>query len=189
MGAVQIDIHKKERPYERIVLTEPEMVKELIENRDKLDPCFDLVIERSPYVAGVENDLNQELIALYSDIDRCIKFCEFSENQLRMIDMISRGWTMEEIAISLDITKQSVSEALEKMYARIVRANMDIWSMAAFTARNKKVKWQVCNGNCKRNLPLAEKYFRKRKNKDIFYKKCRECESKERLEKKAGEQQ
>lgn len=115
MGAVHIDIKKREREYEYLTLSDENVVRYLILYRSKL-------IESNRYA------VNQELIALYASLDMIIQLCNFKKKQLRLLELLFLGYTIYDVCkLNIGYKKSATYDLFDRIVARIVRKNNDLW--------------------------------------------------------------
>lgn len=176
MGAVSIDIHKAERDFYNLNLSDVDVVKWLIMHRDKVDIYFGAKTDNQFDVAGHVQKVNQELIHLYAYLDELIKWCKFSEGQLQLIHLISIGYTFKDVEdVYGETTAQNVKRRFITICKSISQMNNEIWSLWVSNAVLKEQS-KACS-TCEKSLPLKEKYFRKQEDcKDGFRPVCRKCE-------------
>ena len=174
MGAVKRDIHKLERRFEDINLSELDVVKWLIMYRDKVDTYKDAQINRDIDVAGDIDDFNVSLINLYIHLDSMIEKANLNEGQKALINLLSIGYTQEEIAEILKSTQQSVSKKFDTICSKIVETNNYYWKL--YVHKNiLGTQLKVCS-KCKESMPANESFFRKdNSKKDGFKTSCKKC--------------
>lgn len=128
MGAVAVDLHKKEREFKHLTLSDTNVVKYLILYRSKVDIFYNSNINIDVYQAGDLVEFNQELIALYASLDSLIEGCKFKEKQSKLLELIFEGNTMSDI-ISMDIgyKRSATYDLLDRMVAKIVSINEKNW--------------------------------------------------------------
>lgn len=172
MGSVKRDIHKKERPFESVSISDPDTIAGLLHFRYKFDPCF--MNDQDNYfdVAGNAQDVNGEAITLYISLDEAIKEANLSEIQSYVIEKIAEGYGFSEInGMSYSHAKSIFDTACRK----IAEANYRLWKIYIHKQIGSEMK--ICDA-CKKELPKNNDFFRERNDsKDGFRRICRKCES------------
>ena len=128
MGAVLIDTHKKEREFKLLTLSDINVVKYLIMYRNKVDVGYNVNANININQAGDIFEFNQELIALYASLDKTVEQCSFKEKQLKLLEMIYEGFTLQDIC-SMDIgyKKSATYDLFYRMTLKIVKVNNENW--------------------------------------------------------------
>jgi hypothetical protein len=128
LGSVAIDVHRKERDYRHLTLSDNNVVKYLILFRSKVDVSYDANVNIDFSQAGDMFEFNQELIALYSSLDVMIKECGFKQKQNKLLSLIFEGHTITDIC-NMDIGYKSSAtyDLLDRMVAKIVTINDKTW--------------------------------------------------------------
>lgn len=175
LGRVQIDIHKKERPYNILSFSDHKVVKWLIRYRDKLDPYYGDILKRDYFSAGNVQDLNQELICTYVYLDELIKMCNFEPVQLKIIKASYEGYTFEQMDKDLKLgDKRTLWKKFNTICGKIVEANNYLWKI--YTHRfYSNTTFKQC-AMCKKELPMHLDFFSMdSNNKDKFRSYCKKC--------------
>lgn len=161
--------------YEVMNLSEFNVVKLLIQFRDKYDQYF--LMENSNYydVAGETNSFNTSMIHTFLYLDELIERCKFNSEQKIIINMIQKGYTYREIARA--IKKDSVDNVrrrFNKICRDIVKMNDRLWKKYTFI--NKlELKTKKCS-KCKEELPAIDDFFSPDdRNNDGFHSFCKFC--------------
>lgn len=124
MGAVSIDIHKREREFYPLTLSDSNVVKYLILYRSKVDICYNVTTNFNIYQAGDSFEMNQELIALYVSLDDTIKRCNFKEKQRELLRLIFEGYTIRDIcSMNIGYKSSATYDMLDRMIDKIVKSN------------------------------------------------------------------
>lgn len=118
MGAVPIDVRRKEREYENLTLSDKNVVKYLILYRSKLDTLY----------TGGTVEFNQELIALYASLDIIIELCNFKEKQIRLLNLLFDGNKIYDICnMNIGYKKSATYDLFDRMVDKIVEVNNHLW--------------------------------------------------------------
>lgn len=118
LGAVPIDVRRKEREYENLTLSDKNVVKYLILYRSKLDTLY----------AGGTVEFNQELIALYASLDVIIELCKFKEKQIKLLNLLFDGNKIYDICnMNIGYKKSATYDLLDRMVDKIVEVNNQLW--------------------------------------------------------------
>ncbi|MDO6628686.1 hypothetical protein CON15_19940 [Bacillus cereus] len=176
MGACSVDIHLRERQYQIVNLSDPNVIKWLIEYQDRVNPYFDTSTDNNYDVAGNAQHLNQELVAMYASLEKLIKDSNLDERQLTLIDLVSRGYGFTDI-VELDIGfnyASNVQAALDTVYSTIAKTNDLQWKIHIHKSV-LETDFKVCN-KCETGYPLTNSFYAKnKKNKDGFENVCKKC--------------
>lgn len=128
MGSVAIDVHKREREYYSLTLSDHNVVKYLILFRSKVDVSYDANVNIDINQAGDMFEFNQELIVLYASLDETIKLCKFKQKQQRLLELIFEGHTLQDICnMNIGYKRSATYDLLDRMVAKIVTINGKKW--------------------------------------------------------------
>lgn len=130
MGAVSIDLYKKEREYEHLTLSDHSVVKYLILYRSKVDITYGASVNANIYQAGEIFEFNQELIALYISLDALIKDIKIKEKDSEFLKLIFEGYEIGDIIKEYDYPRKTAYRTLTRIVEKIVEANHDSWKNA-----------------------------------------------------------
>lgn len=118
--------------------------------------------------------INEEVMATYIDLDKCIRDSNLNETQRKMIDMISKGYSHEEIAYEVSIPHSGVKTRLETIYKEIKKENDRKWRKYIY---NNKIglKNKRCS-KCKEEYPATPEFYADlSRTRDGFHSQCRKC--------------
>lgn len=159
--------------YQPFVVNDIGVVELLIEFRYKYDENLFLENGSMFYVTGVK-PVNQELVATYLSLDVTIKQCNFSEQQLKLIKLVERGYTHREIASIIGIEFQNVKKMLKTIYKAIVKENERQWRKTYYT-HTLGLKTKPCS-KCKEDLSATNEFFSdNNSSKDGLHSICKKC--------------
>lgn len=128
MGAVSIDLSKKEREFHHLTLSDRDVVKYLIEYRDKVDVSYGANTNINMYQAGDMFEFNQELIALYSSLDQTIDKCKFKEKPKLLLRLLFEGNTITDICkLNGMFEVRATYYMFDRIVNKIVEMNNDLW--------------------------------------------------------------
>ena len=128
MGSVAIDIHKKERGYRNLTLSDHNVVKYLIMFRSKIDISYNSSVNIDINQAGDMFEFNQELITLYASLDKVIKLCRFKPKQKKLLELLFEGYTLQDICkMNIGYKRSATYDLLERMVVKIVKINNKDW--------------------------------------------------------------
>ena len=174
-------ITKKDLVLQPFVLNDISVVELLIEFRYKYDDNLFLGGGNTLDVTGVKA-VNQEVVATYASLDRLIKLCNLTEQQLFLIKMTEQGYTHREIGQAVGIEFQNVKKALITIYKAIVKENERQWRRVVYTS-TLGLKTKQCT-KCGEHLPATNEFYRdETRSKDGLQSRCRKCESESRKKK------
>lgn len=127
MGSVSIDLHKKERDYKNLTLSDENVVKYLITYRSKIDVTYGANININMNQAGDVFEFNQEVIALYASLDMTTEDCRLTQKQSKLITLLYEGNTVSDVTDILNTDRVSVKEMLDRIICKIVEKNNEKW--------------------------------------------------------------
>lgn len=127
LGSVSVDIHKKEREFEHLTLSDESVVKYLILNRSKLDVGYGANTNININQAGDIFDFNQEIIVMYSSLDKVIEKSALTKKQKILIDKLFEGNNLNDASKILEINRDAVYKMLDRITSKIVTTNNEIW--------------------------------------------------------------
>lgn len=128
MGAVSIDLSKKEREFYHLTLSDSNVVRYLIEFRDKVDVSYGANTNINMYQAGDMFEFNQELIALYSSLDQTIDKCNFREKPQLLLRLLFEGNTITDICKQYGMFEvRATYYMFERIVNKIVETNNNLW--------------------------------------------------------------
>lgn len=128
LGAVYLDIHRKEREYENLTLSDKNVVKYLILYRSKIDVAYNVNININIEQAGDVFEFNQELIALYASLDVTIELCNFKQKQTRLLELLFEGYTLHDICnMDIGYKRSATYDLFDRMVDKIVETNNRLW--------------------------------------------------------------
>lgn len=129
MGALSVDINKKERDYKDMNLSDRNVVKYLILSRSKIDVAYNTVQNTSIEQSGGVFEFNQELISLYASLDSTIELCNFKEKQSNLLKLLFEGYTLYEVWNDMDMgySRSATYDLFNRMLDKIVELNNSLW--------------------------------------------------------------
>lgn len=127
MGAVSIDIHKKEREYEHLTISDEDVVKYLLLYRSKVDVSYGVNINININQAGDMFDFNQELVCLYSSLDMIIHKLNLKDKEMKLMELLFEGNTMSDVIEYYGYPKKTAYRVLNRIVEKIVNANNEDW--------------------------------------------------------------
>lgn len=164
-----------ELDYKILNLSEFEVVKLLVQYRYKYDKGHGLTHTDNYDLAGDVKSLNVDMIALFAYLDKLIKNCNFSEEQLTIIKMLQEGYSYQEIVKHLD--KESVNamrNRFNKICRDIIKENERQWRTYIYLGV-LGLKSKECS-KCKKKLPATDEFFSPNSyGKDGYYSICSKC--------------
>lgn len=128
MGSVSIDLHKKEREFNSLNLSEYNVVMYLIKYRSKVDILYNANINTDFNSSGDIYEFNQELICLYASLDKIIEKLELDNYNMKFLELIFEGSNVRDITM-LNIGYDGNSyRLLDKICKKIVKQNDEDWT-------------------------------------------------------------
>lgn len=104
------------------------VVKYLILARYRLDPTYNSIANVDIHIAGDTFELNQELIAIYTSLDRLIENVKLKPKEIQILKLIFQGYSFGKIQNELGFNRlATVYENFNRIVKRIVQQNNDEW--------------------------------------------------------------
>lgn len=165
-------LNNKEIEYKAYTLGDIKVIELLLLFRYKYDE--NMMIERASLMEVGSGELNEEMIVTYADLDMCIEGCEFNEEQLAMIRLISYGYDYEEIAEILNVNQSSIARRMKTIYRAVAKENEWRWRKSVYEHR-LGLKNKTCN-RCRLQIPATVEFFNENNySSDGFLSICRKC--------------
>lgn len=127
MGSVAIDTKKKEREFERLTLSDENVVKYLILYRSKVDMSYGANTNIEINSAGDTFDFNQEILALYASLDKTVAETKLTEKQDTLLKLLYEGHTVNDACQILNKHRSVVQRNFDRIVERIVSTNNEMW--------------------------------------------------------------
>lgn len=128
MGSVSVDIHKQEREFRNLTLSDRDVVKYLILYRNKVDTTYGTSININMYQAGDTFEFNQELISLYASLDKLIQKISLNEKEVKFLELIFDGNTVADVfKVHKHYPQKTAYRVLERIVESIVEQNHYDW--------------------------------------------------------------
>ncbi|AKQ08552.1 sigma factor [Bacillus phage PBC2] len=127
MGSVAIDTKKKEREFEHLTLSDENVVKYLILYRSKVDMSYGANTNIEINSAGDTFDFNQEIIALYTSLDKAVEHSSLTSKQSSLLEILYKGNTVNDAGVLLGQSRIAVFKMLERIVKKIVDADRQMW--------------------------------------------------------------
>lgn len=128
MGALAIDIHKQEREFKHLTLSDRNVVKYLILYRNKVDVTYGANTNIDINSAGDMFEFNQELVCLYASLDNVIGKIELNEKELKLLNLIFEGNTIADVINVYELyPKKTAYRTLNRIIDNIVLENNKQW--------------------------------------------------------------
>lgn len=127
MGAVSIDIHKKERDYQGLSFSNYESVKYLILYRYKNDANYNSSQNLNVNQAGDFFDFNEELIVTYASLDAILKNITMKEKDEVFLDLIFKGYEISDIIEIYKYPRKTAYRILDRIINKIINENLHNW--------------------------------------------------------------
>lgn len=168
-------IKKYNSIYNIMNLSDFNVVKLLIQFRDRYDRYFLINTNNNCFLAGDEMKFDDSMINIFIYLDDLINKCNFNEEQKAIIKLLQMGYTYREIAESLGKDNvDNIRRRFNKICRDIVEMNNRVWRKYVYI--NKlNLKTKIC-GKCKEELPAIDEFFSPDdRNNDGFHSFCKFC--------------
>jgi hypothetical protein len=127
LGAVSIDLYKKEKEYRHLTLSDKNVVKYLIEFRSQVDVSYGATSSANIHVAGDMMDFNVELIALYTSLDDILSRMKMKDRDREVIALLFQGNTVADIVEYHGFPRRSCYNILERTIDGVINTNKEDW--------------------------------------------------------------
>ena len=128
LGSVAIDIHKREREYKDLTLSDENVVKYLILFRNKVDVSYGANTNINIDSAGDTFEFNQELISLYASLDMLIRQANLKDKESQFLNWIFEGNTISDIVEEYGWVRRTAYNTLDRIVEKIVDENSECWN-------------------------------------------------------------
>jgi len=127
LGSVSIDLHKQERDYEHLNLSDENVVRYLLLYRSKIDLTYGISNNLNIYQSGDITGFNQELIALYSSLDNLIKKIKLKDKDRKFLELIFDGYEISDIIECYDYPRMTAYRTMDRIINEIIEMNELDW--------------------------------------------------------------
>lgn len=127
MGAVHVDIYKKEREFKNLTLSDENVVKYMILYRNKVDVSYGANTNININLAGDMFEFNQELICLYVSLDKLVEKIDLNEKEQKILELIFKGDTIADIIKYNGYPRKTAYRILNKLVEKITKENNKDW--------------------------------------------------------------
>ena len=114
LGAVAVDVYKKEREYKHLTLSDENVVKYLIRYRDSL-------------ISGMDYDFNRELIVLYASLDSILETINMRDREKRLLELLAIGHEMADVIEYFGYPRKTAYRTLNGIVRKVVQENDKRW--------------------------------------------------------------
>lgn len=136
LGAVSVDIHKKEREFEHLTLSDENVVKYLLQYRSIVDTSYGASININMGEAGDTFEFNQELIALYASLDKVIEKIKLKDRDEEFLKLLFEGYSVSRIIDDFGFPRKTAYRTLDRIISKIIDINDVDWKR---TLENKGI--------------------------------------------------
>ena len=130
VGAVSIDVYKKEKEYRHLTLSDGNVVRYIMEFRSQVDVTYGASTNIDINVAGDMMDFNVELIALYASLDHILARITMKEKDRLFLDLLFQGNKVGDIIKYHNYPRMTAYRILERIVEKVVEINKDDWVRA-----------------------------------------------------------
>lgn len=127
MGAVSIDVYKKEKEYRHLTLSDENVVKYLIEYRSQVDVSYGASTNINIHVAGDMMEFNVELIALYASLDHILARMQMKEKDRHFLELLFEGHRVGDIIKHYQYPNKTAYRILKRIVEGVVEINKMDW--------------------------------------------------------------
>ena len=119
-----------ESAYSQMGLSDLNVVKYLLINRSDIDKYYHEIQDNHFDNAGIVGSVNQELIALLSDLDEIMNKIQITSKQKEVFKLLEDGFTYSDIGKMTDRKRHTVLEVFNNLCERVVKENNKRWTEA-----------------------------------------------------------
>lgn len=127
MGAVAIDVHKQEREFQNLTLSDENVVRYLILYRSKVDVGYGANTNININNAGDTFEFNQELIVLYASLDKLIEKINIKDKDEEFLKLVFEGHSISDIIEFYGYPRKTAYRTIDRIVTKIVDMNDDDW--------------------------------------------------------------
>lgn len=127
MGAVSVDVHRKEREFSLLTLSDEKVVEYLIKHRSTIDMSYGIIGNVNIDQAGDTMEFNIELLALYASLDNILNKVKMKDKDRLFLDLIFEGNTISDISKYHGFPKKTAYRTLERITTKVVKQNYENW--------------------------------------------------------------
>lgn len=128
LGAVSVDIHKKDREYKDFTLSDENVVRYLILYRHKIDIAYGANTNINIGEAGDMFDFNQELICLYASLDQTVDKIKLKERDVKFLHLVYEGNNISDVIEHHDFPRKTAYRTIDRIVSKIVAGNNEEWN-------------------------------------------------------------
>jgi len=184
MGAVHEEQRNEGRgcqEWYKMSLTDPSIIKTLIQNRSKLDGFYiaKKYATDNPYISNGVPMFTEPVCVMYLDLDKLIDECAFDMRQKFIIGKLMLGYNEADIAWMLKSQTNTIKKRFETICARIKEQNDEDWKEYIEIDGLVKIpadcRYKKCT-KCGRFKRVTEEFWATdSRNNDGFRAYCKDC--------------
>lgn len=181
---MKIDVDRGGRPYEFVSFSDVDCIKGLIKYRSKFVPFYGFehgtvsTVEKHYDQAGICEDVNAELITIYTTLDDYLSKAELNWKQKYIIEHIMLGNTEADLAKFFKTDIKNMFSVVDTVANRIKMLNDNSWKYndIFFNKIKAKFEYKKCC-KCGDVLPANRDFFgRDTRNSDNLKGTCKKCD-------------
>lgn len=159
--------------FQSFTFNDPAVVELLLTHRYKYDDNLFLDYGDVSGATGAYS-VNTEVIVTYVELDNLVKACNFSESELKVIELKGLGYTLAEISAATGVQSTYINSLIKKVVKKIVQENLRKWRIWAYKEK-LNLKTMKCS-KCKNDLPATEEFFAPDYSKKTGFRGiCKNC--------------
>lgn len=159
--------------YKNFTLADEKVIELLLEYRHKYDENYYLQNETCYSITGVAS-VNQELIALFADLDSILDSINLSDLQKDIIRLIHEGYTYTEIEQMTSAPIGRLKGRIHTICKAIRQENERRWRKVTYK-QLLGLKTKKCP-MCKESLPATNEFYTLDENSlDLCNSRCKRC--------------
>lgn len=127
MGSVSIDVHKQEREFRELTLSDENVVQYLILLRYELDKTYGVTNSLDVYKASETFTFNQELVALYASLDQVLHKIKIKDKERKLLELLFEGNSISDIINLYGYAQRTAYRILDRIVMKVVEENKKDW--------------------------------------------------------------
>lgn len=114
--------------FDYVPFSDVTVLSELIRNRMKLDATYkEKVYPNSLLSASSCPEFNENILSVYVSIDMLIDDTPLTKKQRAVIELMMRGWTIQDIADETGNIKSSIKRLFDRAVLKLIEKNNERW--------------------------------------------------------------
>ena len=114
--------------FDYVPFSDANVLSELIRNRISLDVGYKEKVYPSGFLSSNGGLIfNENILTVFIDLDRLIDSASLSKKQRTVVDLLMRGWSIQDIADESGKTHQSISAIFDRALDALIAHHNERW--------------------------------------------------------------